>query len=123
MDEGKPISRFAQRFVARKLKELEKQATKGCGLHYELFSQNFTDGVDRLAAMTKRPDLRQHIRAEATKTGNYMGEEAQKGRWDYDVEAGDVVWRESAEKPVSPAAKYGGQDAPSSEITPPSRSR
>jgi hypothetical protein len=123
MDEDKPISRFAQSFVARKLQEFEKQATKGCGLHYELFSQNFTDSVDGLAAMAKRPDLREHIRAEAAKTGNYMGEEAQKGRWDYDEEAGDVVWREHAAKPFSPAAKYGSQDAPSNEIKPPSRSR
>jgi hypothetical protein len=123
MDEGKPISEFAQRFVARKLQEFEKQATKGCGLHYELFSQNFTDRVDWLAGMAKRPDLREHIRAEAAKTGNYMGEEARKGRWDYDVEAGDVVWRQNDEKSVSPATKYGCQDAPSSEIKPPSRSR
>lgn len=123
MDEGKPISRFAQRFVARKLQEFEKQATKGCGFHYELFSQNFTDRVDWLAGMAKRPDLREHIRAEAVKTGNYMGEEARKGRWDYDVEAGDVVWRENVAKPVSPATKYGYQDTQSSEVKPLTRSR
>ena len=123
MDEGKPISGFAQSFVARKLQEFEKQATKGCGLHYELFSQNFTDSVDGLAAMAKSPDLREHIRAEAAKTGNYMGEDARKGRWDYDVEAGDVVWRENAAPRISPARKYGGDDAPGHELKVPSRSR
>jgi hypothetical protein len=109
MDESKPISGFAQRFVARKLQEYRQESARGSGLYYELFSQNFTDSVDRLAAMTKRPDLREHIRAEAAKTGHYMGEEARQGRWHYDVEAGDVVWREKA-----PVMRNGGQKEPAS---------
>jgi hypothetical protein len=64
---GKPISRFAQRFVARKLEQLGTQANEGAGLYYELVAQNFTDSVDRLAAKAKRPDLREHILAEAGK--------------------------------------------------------
>jgi len=93
MSEERPISGFAQRFVARTLDRLTKQADKGAGLHYELFAQNFTDSVDRLASRVKRPDLREHIFSEAAKTGNYMAEEKQHGRWGYDVEAGDVRWQ------------------------------
>src|SRR5882762_9376464 len=93
MAEDKRISRFAQRFVARTLERLEKQAEKGAGLYYELFAQNFTDSVDRLAARTKRPDLREHILSQAEKTGNYFGEEAEKGRWTYDAENNDIHWQ------------------------------
>jgi hypothetical protein len=93
MSEERPISGFAQRFVARTLDRLTKQANKGAGLHYELFAQNFTDSVDRLAGRVTRPDLREHLLAEAARTGNYMTEEKQHGRWGYDVEAGDVRWQ------------------------------
>lgn len=93
MSEGRPISQFAQRFVARKLEQLAVQAQKGTGLHYELFSQNFTDAVDRLASQMKRADLRAHLLNRAEGTGNYMGPEKHVGRWDYDYEQGDIRWK------------------------------
>lgn len=92
MDEDRKISAVARAFVARKLEQFEKEANKGSGLYYELFAQNFTDRVDMLAGMAKRPDLREHILSEASKTGNYVREEMQHGRWDYDVEAGALKW-------------------------------
>lgn len=93
MADERPLSRFAQRFVARKLEQLEKQASKGTGLYYELFAQNFTDSVDRLLERTKRPDLREAILSEAEKSGNYAREEKSKGRWDYDQEQGELIWK------------------------------
>lgn len=87
------LSRFAQRFVAHKLEQLTRQAEKGSGLHYELFAQNFTDSVDRLARRVKRPDLREHLFSEAEKTGNYFGEDAAQGRWVHDVENNDLRWQ------------------------------
>lgn len=92
MDEDRPISGFAQRFVARKLEELARQAEKGAGLHYELFAQNFTDSVDRLADRIKRDDLRTHVLSQAEKTGNYFGAEAEQGRWVHDAENNDLRW-------------------------------
>lgn len=93
MADERPLSRFAQRFVARKLEQLTKQASKGTGLYYELFAQNFTDSVDRLAERSKRSDLRNHIVSEAEKGGNYAREEKGKGRWDYDQEQGELIWK------------------------------
>jgi hypothetical protein len=92
MAEDKPISRYAQRFVERKLEQLMRQAEKGTGLYYELYAQNFTDSVDRLASQVKRDDLREHILSRAEQTGHYFGRDAQQGRWDYDAEAGDLRW-------------------------------
>ena len=93
MADDKPVSRVAQAFVRRKLEQYTKEAGRGSGLYYELFAQNFTDRVDALAGRTKRADLREHILSQAEKTGHYFGEEARKGRWVYDVEAGDVHWQ------------------------------
>ena len=132
MADKKPISQAAQRFVDRKLEQLKGQAAKGCGLYYELYSQNFTDSVDRLAARAKRADLREHILSEAQKTGDYFGEEARKGRWVYDVEAGDIHWQgepldwmKKADRALrtSAAQKYGASEPPEREMRPPSRSR
>ena len=53
MAEEKPISRYAQRFVERKLEQLARVSEQGVGLHYELYAQNFTDSVDRLAARVR----------------------------------------------------------------------
>lgn len=122
MADKKPISQAAQRFVDRKLEQLERKAQIGCGLYYELYSQNFTDSVDALAARVKRADLREHILSQAEKAGAYFGGEAQKGRWVYDVEAGDIQWQARAQE--SAAAKYGGpRDSFRCELPPPSRSR
>ncbi len=92
MEDDKPISEFAQRFVERKLEQFAKQADKGSGLYYELFAQNFTESVDRLAARVKRDDLRKHILSEADKTGNYFGEDAARGRWVPDIENSELRW-------------------------------
>jgi len=74
MDNEKPISRFAQRFVEQKLRQIEMHAYNGADWYHE-FAQNFTDGVHELAAKAKRADLRKHILASARSTGNYTGEE------------------------------------------------
>jgi hypothetical protein len=93
MAHDKPVSEFARRFVGRKIEEFRARAAQGSGLYYELFAQNFTDSIDALAARTKRPDLRDHILAAAQETGNYFGEDAKRGRWLYDTEAGDICWQ------------------------------
>jgi hypothetical protein len=92
MDEGKPITRFAQRFVERKLQQFANEAVEGAGLSVELFSQNFSDRVDALAAKAKRPELREHIVAQAEKTGYGLGGERNVGRWVYDAEQHGVRW-------------------------------
>lgn len=101
MDGKGRMSQAARTFVERKLEQYRTEASKGCGLHYELYAQNFTDSVNRLAAMTKRPELREHILSEAGQSGDYVA----GGRWAYDVENNDVHWRPNASE--SPAAKYG----------------
>ncbi len=108
MSEERNIPGFARRFVARKLEQFTKEASKGSGLYYELFAQNFTGSVDRLAAMSRRGDLREYIRSEARKTGNYHPEECARGRWDYDVEAGELRWQS---KPVSAARRHASNAA------------
>jgi hypothetical protein len=92
MDEGKPISGFAQRFVERKVQQFANEAVEGAGLSVELFSQNFSDKVDALAARAKRPALREHIVTQAEKTGFGLGRERNVGRWVYDAEQHGVRW-------------------------------
>ena len=71
MADEKPISRFAQRFVARKLEEIRNQAFAGSDGRHE-FENNFVDGVLELADRTKRADLRRHLMQEATNTSEYL---------------------------------------------------
>jgi hypothetical protein len=92
MADDKPVSAIGRRYVADKLEQLMHRANFGSGLHYELFSQNFTDAVDGLASRMKRADLRAHLLDQAERTGNYMGPEKHFGRWDYDQELGEVRW-------------------------------
>jgi hypothetical protein len=88
MSERNEISGFARRFVERKLEQFRKEANKGCGLYYELYAQNFTDAVDSLASRAKRTDLREYIRGQAEKSGDYVPSET--GRWKYDYQLEDV---------------------------------
>jgi hypothetical protein len=92
MDEGKPISQFAQRFVERKLQQFANEAVEGAGLSVELFAQNFSDRVEALAARAKRPELREHIAAQAEKSGYGLGQERNVGRWVIDAEQHGVRW-------------------------------
>lgn len=93
MDKHRPISQLTHRFVERKLSEIARQSKEGSGYFRELARQNFTDGVDRLAARMKRPELRTHWIEQAQQTGRYMGEEKRLGRWTYDVERQAPRWR------------------------------
>lgn len=88
MSERDKISGIARRFVERKLEQFRKDAGKGCGLYYELYSQNFSDAVDALASKVKRDDLHSHIRVEVEKSGDYVP--STMGRWKYDHELEDV---------------------------------
>jgi hypothetical protein len=113
MEEERNISGFARRFVARKLEQIERQSYRGADWYHE-FAENFTNGVDGLAARVKRGDLRDHLLAEARKTRNYVGEEPARGSWTRDVEA-----RSRA------AEKYGAKahELQAPEITAPKLSR
>jgi hypothetical protein len=71
MAEDKPISRFAQRFVARKLEEIRDAAYAGAVVQNE-FENNFVDGVLELAGRIRRPDLHRHLMKEATKSSEYL---------------------------------------------------
>lgn len=71
MDEGKPISGFAERFVARKLGQLSTSAHEGSGGKRE-YENNFVDGVFELMERIKRPDLRRHLFNEAVKSSEYL---------------------------------------------------
>lgn len=71
MDEGKPISRFAERFVARKLEQIRNQAYAGSDSQRE-FENNFVDGVMDVSDRIRRPDLRRYFVNEATKTSEYL---------------------------------------------------
>jgi hypothetical protein len=71
MDEGKPISGFAQRFVARKLEQISSSAYEGSGGKRE-YENNFVDGVFELMERIKRPDLRRHLFNEAVKSSEYL---------------------------------------------------
>ena len=92
MDEGKPISGFAERFVERKLRQFANEAVEGAGLSVELFAQNFSDKVDALAAKVKRPELQEYIVAQAEKAGYGLGRERNVGRWVIDAEQQGVRW-------------------------------
>src|SRR6202012_1508313 len=54
----------------------------------------------------KRDDLRDYIRATAEKTGDYFGEEAEQGRWAYDVENNEVRWQGGP--PLDPVKQVDG---------------
>jgi hypothetical protein len=83
----KTISAYVQRFVARKFEQFKKEADKGCGLHYELYVQKFTDSVDAFVGRTKRSDLREYISSEARKDDDYLP--AEEGRWFHDEESNE----------------------------------
>lgn len=85
--EKKTISAYVQRFVARKFEEFRKQADRGCGLHYELYVQKFTDSVDAFAGRAKRSDLREYISSQARKDDDYLP--ADEGRWFHDEESNE----------------------------------
>jgi hypothetical protein len=84
------ISRFAKSYVARKLEYLQDAAARGCGLHYELYAQRFTEMVDALTATVRSEALRQYIVEQARKTGDYCDE---AGEWALDAE-GELIFRE-----------------------------
>jgi len=71
MDEGKPISRFAERFIARKLEQISNSAYEGSGGQRE-YENKFVDGVVELMERIKRPDLRRHFFSEAVKGSEYL---------------------------------------------------
>jgi hypothetical protein len=71
MDEGKPISQFAQRFVERKLGQIRNQAYAGSGWQRES-ENNFVDGVMDVSEKIRRPDLRRYFMNEATKSSEYL---------------------------------------------------
>lgn len=71
MDEDKPISRFAQRFVTRKLEQISQSAYDGAGDQRE-YENNFVEGVLNLTDRIKRPDLRRHLMNEAEKSSEYL---------------------------------------------------
>ncbi|HTV55347.1 MAG TPA: hypothetical protein VMI06_10565 [Terriglobia bacterium] len=71
MDEEKPISRFAQGFVARKLEEIRNQAFAGSDSYRE-FENNFVEGVLGVEKRIRRPDLSRYLMNEAAKTSEYL---------------------------------------------------
>ena len=71
MSDEKPISRFAQAFVTRKLEAIKTSAYAGAEFRAE-FENNFVDGVLELADRIRRPDLRRHLMNEATKSSEYL---------------------------------------------------
>jgi hypothetical protein len=89
MSDKRKISGYARRFVARKFEQFKAEANKGCGLHYELYAQAFSDRVDGHANRTKRKDLREYIQTHAAKDGDYFSDD---GRWAYDHESGDISY-------------------------------
>ncbi len=97
MDEGKPISGFAQNFVARKLKEIWRGAYDGSGLNQE-HGGSFTEGVAALAERVRRPDLRQHILREACDIEKHCDDN-------------------------TTVRKYAAAESSEAELKPPSRSR
>jgi hypothetical protein len=71
MDEEKPISRFAHRFVTRKLEQISRSAYDGSEGQRE-YENNFVDGVLELTERIRRPDLRRHVMNEAEKSSEYL---------------------------------------------------
>ena len=71
MPEDKRISRFAQRFVARRLEHISRSAHDGSGGQRE-YENNFVDGVFELMDKTRRPDLRRYVFSEAVKRSEYL---------------------------------------------------
>lgn len=71
MAEDKPVSGFAQRFVAHKLEEISHRAYDGSAWQRE-YENNFVDGVLELSERIRRPDLRKHLMNEATKSSEYL---------------------------------------------------
>lgn len=85
-----PISSIAKAYVARKLEQMAADAARSCGLHYELYAQRLTESVDALADRIRNESLREYLRQEAQKTGDYFHE---PGHWVIDPE-GELIWRD-----------------------------
>lgn len=86
-----PITPEQKAEVAAKLAAYTKEAHRGSGLFYELYSQRYTDFVDGLIRRTRDEELAKYILQEAQKSGDY-NEDEQKGRWVYDIEANDITF-------------------------------
>jgi hypothetical protein len=86
----KEMPSYARKFVDRAFERFKTEADKGCGLHYELYVQRFTDSVDALVQRTKRTDLREYIHSKAMKDDDYLPSE--EGRWIYQHEENEMVF-------------------------------
>lgn len=103
MDNKRPISEFAQRFVYRKLVDLSWQARE-CSVDYRDYLRTFSSSVDDLAARTKRGDLRECILSTAETIPTSFGHGRQGGAA-RDGEANDA--RRQCSPSSAPAEKYG----------------
>ena len=74
--------------LSAELAELELSASHGCGQHYELFTQRFTDSVHAWISRA-HPDNKTDILRLATETGNFQSE---PGRWVHDAEENEMVF-------------------------------
>jgi hypothetical protein len=77
--------------LEKQLNELAEQSMKGCGQHYELYAQTFSQSVDRW--LQDLPSADRTIAQElANKHSDYFP--SRDGEWVHDVEENDIHYEQ-----------------------------